>query len=92
MNNEVERLHTDGTICLEGTQRLPRRFEACCPAFLQRTLACDLDIRYEWWSGQRSWFILISPAAGGGGIAISYCPHCGVRLQGARRTGRWMNI
>jgi hypothetical protein len=44
-------------------------------------LACYFDLRYEWWSKQKGWFIALAPNAGGGGIAISYCPHCGANLR-----------
>jgi hypothetical protein len=84
--------HIDGSDCPEGTQRLPRRFTPCCEAFLHRTRACYFDIRYEWWPAQRGWFVGIDPSAGGGGIALSYCPHCGSRLGGIRRTGRQLEV
>ena len=84
--------HTDGSFCPEGTQRIPRTFNPCCDSFLQHTSACYLDIRYEWWPNQRGWFIIISPSAGGGGIAISYCPHCGAKLSGAVRKGRQLEV
>ena len=84
--------HLDGTACPEGTQRTPRGYHACCPAFDARTRACYHDIRYEWWSAQRNWFVLIAPDAGGGGIAMVYCPHCGAMLKGSGKNGRYMNI
>jgi hypothetical protein len=72
--------HLDGSACLEGTQRVPRGYVSCCEDFRQHTLTCYHDIRYEWWSTQRRWFTIISPAAGGGGVAIAFCPHCGKKL------------
>jgi len=72
--------HADGTTCPEGTQALPRGFQSCCDAFHAHTAACYFDIRYEWWPRSRSWFIVIAPSAGGGGISIRFCPHCGNRL------------
>jgi hypothetical protein len=38
----------------------------------------------------RGWFTIISPAAGGGGIALNFCPHCGRRLPGRKPTGRFL--
>lgn len=72
--------HTDGTICLEGTKSVPRSFVPCCKAFSDHVTACAFDIRYEWWSRQKHWVIAISDSAGGGGIVINYCPHCGSKL------------
>ena len=86
------RKHLDGSICPEGTRIVPRGFKACCEAFDWRTRACFFDIRYEWWSGQRNWFVLISPEGGGGGIAIAHCPHCGARLQGGAKQGRYLRV
>jgi hypothetical protein len=60
---------------------LPSRYKACCDDFEQRTTACYVDIRYEWWRRQRGWFVIIAPNAGGGGIAIHFCPHCGEKLR-----------
>jgi len=71
---------------------LPARFRTCCAEFAQRTLACTFDVRYEWWSRQRNWFVTIADSAGGGGIAISHCPHCGKKLAGGKLRGRWMEI
>lgn len=84
--------HIDGTPCPEGTQRLPRGFKACCDSFRQHTLACYFDIRYEWWSKQRGWFIIVAPSAGGGGVALAYCPHCGTKLGGVKQAGRWLEV
>ena len=84
--------HADGSRCPEGTQRVPRRFESCCAAFEARTRACTFDVRYEWWPEQRNWFVPIAESAGGGGIAIAHCPHCGAKLAGGKRSGRWMQV
>lgn len=84
--------HIDGTECPEGTRRVPRGYGACCAAFDARTRACYHDIRYEWWTSQRNWFVLIAPDAGGGGIAIAHCPHCGAALKGSRKTGRYADV
>lgn len=86
------RKHADGSKCLEGTQRLPSEFSACCEQFSERTLACYYDIRYEWWPNFKNWFVVIPESAGGGGIAFRFCPHCGKKLSGRRRDGRWMEI
>ena len=72
--------HADGSFCPEGTQSVPRGFAACCDRFGQHTLACYFDIRYEWWPQASSWFTIIAPEAGNGGIEISFCPHCGAKL------------
>jgi hypothetical protein len=74
-------LHADGTPCPEGTGKLPRAFAACCDAFAQHTRSCYVDLRYEWWTRSRAWFIVLAPEAGGGGIRISFCPHCGSDLR-----------
>lgn len=74
--------HSDGSICLEGTRRVPENFKSCCNEFESHTDACTFDIRYEWWGNPQGWFIPIVPSAGGGGIAIGYCPHCGKKLDG----------
>ncbi len=73
--------HSDGTTCLEGTQSIPENYIPCCKAFASHTAVCAYDIRYEWWDNVREWVIAISEAAGGGGINIMFCPHCGKRLQ-----------
>lgn len=87
-----QRTHIDGSPCPEGTAQLPRRHRFCCEDFRQRAHACYFDVRYEWWPRQRGWFNVISPDAGGGGIAMAFCPHCGARLQGIRRSGRYFPV
>ena len=75
-------IHADGTECKEGTQQVPVGFVACCEAFQEQTFACDFDIRYEWYDeGDKTWVIAISESAGGGGISINFCPHCGANLE-----------
>lgn len=83
-------VHADGSICPEGTARVPRGKKLCCEAFKDRTLACFFDIRYEWWPEYKGWFSIVIPSAGGGGIAMNFCPHCGKRLPGRKRSGRFM--
>ncbi len=78
--------HQDGSPCPEGSQSVPRAFTPCCEVFAQHTAACYFDIRYEWWPKQKGWFTIIAPSAGGGGIAISFCPHCGSKLTASGRT------
>ena len=75
--------HEDGTVCPEGTRKVPRGFAACCEVFRGHTSTCYFDIRYEWWSKEKTWVTVIPDGVGGGGIEISFCPHCGLRLQGA---------
>lgn len=84
--------HTDGSPCPEGTQSVPADFRPCCAAFGARTLSCYFDIRYEWWEEHDAWFIIIDPTAGGGGLAIAFCPHCGGKLSGNSEEGRWMRL
>lgn len=72
--------HSDGTECPEGTQRLRPDYALCCDDFRARTLSCYFDVRIEYWAEYEGWFVIIAPSAGGGGIAINYCPHCGARL------------
>jgi hypothetical protein len=86
MNKTAPLKHSDGSLCPEGTQSLPSRFKACCSEFTARTSACDVDIRYEWWPRYRGWYILISPSAGGGGIEIKFCPHCGAELRRRKKS------
>jgi hypothetical protein len=58
---------------------LPRGWQPCCSVFEDHTKACYFDVRYEW-SSQHGWMNLIAPSAGGGGIVMSFCPHCGIKL------------
>ena len=73
--------HTDGTPCKEGTRTVPPDFRPCCRAFAGHTDTCEYDIRYEWWSPEQGWVVAIAESAGGGGVAIRFCPHCGLKLQ-----------
>ena len=84
--------HADGSPCPEGTQRLPENGKLCCDAFEARTKACYFDIRYEYWPTLEGWFIVIQPDAGGGGVAINHCPHCGAKLQGQVLEGRYLDL
>jgi hypothetical protein len=77
--------HSDGSICPEGTQSVPKSYTACCQVFEAHTRSCYYDIRYEWWSKARAWIIIIASSAGGGGIQIDYCPHCGANLKSTDR-------
>lgn len=86
------RTHADGSPCPEGTTRLPRTAKVCCAEFAARTRACYFDIRYEWWPRPRGWFTIIPPDAGGGGVAMNFCPHCGQRLPGVKRHGRYLEV
>jgi hypothetical protein len=79
--------HPDGTPCKEGTRSVPSRHVACCETFAGHLSTCDLDVRYEWWPRPRQWVITIAESAGGGGIVIRYCPHCGAELQPRTRAG-----
>ena len=76
--------HTDGSVCLEGTKRVPKNFKTCCEVFEAHTTNCYYDIRYEW-DKHWGWNIVIPPSAAGGGIVISYCPHCGLKLKQGKR-------
>jgi hypothetical protein len=73
--------HADGTRCLEGVRGAPDDFRPCCDDFGGHLDTCSHDVRYEWWSTARGWVIRIAEAAGGGGIHIEFCPHCGARLE-----------
>ncbi len=86
------RKHSDGSVCPEGTRRLPAKFRACCEMFEAHTAACYYDVRYEWWASRRGWFIVIPELAGGGGVAINYCPHCSSRLAGRLHSGRSIDL
>jgi hypothetical protein len=70
-------LHTDGTVCLEGTRLVKRGFKPCCEAFDQATSRCVHDIRFEWHKAARSWGIALSD---GSYLTFAYCPHCGAKL------------
>jgi hypothetical protein len=37
-------------------------------------------VRYEW-HASTGWRIAIAEIAGGGGIGIKHCPHCGTGLK-----------
>lgn len=84
--------HLDGSLCPEGTAQLPANRVLCCREFEARTTACYYDVRYEWQRRRRNWVIAIPPDAGGGGVAITHCPHCGAKLAGRNRKGRWLDI
>jgi hypothetical protein len=73
--------HADGSMCLEGTRSVPMSFHPCCEAFGFRLSTCEYDIRFEWQKNVRQWVIKIAETAGGGGIRIRFCPHCGTRLK-----------
>jgi hypothetical protein len=88
----IQGTHADGSPCPEGTQRLAPDGKICCDVFGQRTLACYFDIRYEYWPSLEGWFVIISPGAGGGGIAMQFCPHCGSKLAGDVESGRWREL
>ena len=88
----MPKLHADGSECREGTARVPAPFAPCCDAFHEHVIACEFDIRYEWWQSQDTWVIVIAESAGGGGVAISYCPHCGTKLGGSEKSGRYIEI
>jgi hypothetical protein len=60
---------------------VPPRFRHCCEVFRAHTTTCELDVRYEWWPKANRWFIAILDSAGGGGIEIGFCPHCGRQLE-----------
>ena len=75
----AQRTHADGSVCLEGTRKLPLNFSACCKQFETHTVACVHDVRYEW-TAASGWRIAIADFAGGGGLAIRHCPHCGANL------------
>jgi hypothetical protein len=77
---KIMKTHSNGSTCLEGTQSVPKGFVACCEIFAEHTKACVEDIRYEWWSRSKQWVIAIVETSGGGGITISFCPHCGQKL------------
>lgn len=72
--------HADGSVCPEGTKAVPPGWVPCCETFEGHTIACYHDIRYEW-SAQHGWITAIAPDAGGGGIEMGFCPHCGMRLR-----------
>jgi hypothetical protein len=78
---ERPRRHTDGSVCLEGTKSVPEGYAPCCESFDYRTTRCAYDIRFEYWKERDIWVIPIVDSAGGGGIEISYCPHCGAQLS-----------
>jgi hypothetical protein len=75
------RLHADGSVCLEGTKVVPEGFEACCDRFDQRTRACSVDVRFEWWQHHSGWYVMIADG-GHSGLKFDYCPFCGYRLAG----------
>jgi len=80
MTTKPQATHPDGTSCLEGTTSLPPDFQPCCAVFAAHTATCAHDLRYEWWPKSRRWVIALAESAGGGGIVITHCPHCGTPL------------
>lgn len=77
-------VHSDGSPCREGKSSAPKGYVPCCAAFAGHLATCEFDVRYEWHPRQRHWVIAIPDVAGGGGVQITYCPHCGSRLGKAR--------
>lgn len=77
----MTRTHADGSECLQGTSQLPPAFVPCCEDFAAHLTTCAFDVRYEWWSREDGWVIAIAASAGGGGIGIVFCPHCGEKLS-----------
>jgi hypothetical protein len=75
------RAHPDGSFCKEGTRAVPPEYEPCCPTLAGHLATCEYDLRYEWWSGDQVWVIAIADSAGGGGVVIQFCPHCGRKLR-----------
>jgi hypothetical protein len=73
--------HTDGTPCLEGTQRLPPNFRPCCDSFEQHTKTCDADLRFEWWEKSNKWVTCLHD---GSGIEVAFCLFCGNVLDSER--------
>jgi hypothetical protein len=61
---------------------VPKGFTGCCEDFIEHTTTCYYDVRYEWYDDE-CWVIVIPESAGGGGIEISFCPHCGASLSKA---------
>jgi hypothetical protein len=76
-----KKIHADGTGCLEGTKLVPVNFSPCCDEFAGHLSTCAYDLRYEYWKKSKTWVIAIAESAGGGGIVIRYCPHCGNKLN-----------
>jgi hypothetical protein len=72
--------HVDGSICLQGTQKVPKNYMPCCKTFEQHTKMCHFDLRYEYWQHRKIWVIKLSDEVGGGGSEITYCPYCGKKL------------
>lgn len=79
------RSHLDGSPCKEGTRDVPENWEPCCAAFGGHVTTCEYDVRYEWWIGDAVGVIAIAASAGGGGVTIRFCPHCGHELRPASR-------
>ena len=64
--------------CLEGVRKkVPKKWKACCDSFEHSTLACQYDIRIQYYG--KKWGI---PILDGGSSfkAISFCPFCGEKL------------
>lgn len=68
-------------ICLEGTALIPVNFNPCCDVFAGHVETCAFDLRYEWWEKSQQWVIRIADDAGGGGVRVRFCPHCGHQLK-----------
>jgi len=81
MNEEANKRihHVTNDECLDGTQRVPKRFKPCCDAFDYRTKSCLYEVRYEKFA-RGKWGIRLSDIVGGGWIWIRHCPHCGKKL------------
>jgi hypothetical protein len=70
-------LHPDDTECREGTRSVPDGWLPCCEVFAGHVETCAYDLRYEFRTQANHWFVAIPESAGGGGVEIGWCPHCG---------------
>lgn len=60
---------------------MPRKHVPCCEIFAGHLDTCEFDVRYEWRSKSKQWVIAIAESAGGGGLTMNFCPHCGKKLS-----------
>lgn len=81
--------HSDGSPCLDGVVAVPPGYTPCCPVFEQHTRLCVYDVRYQW-SASTGWVIAIAESAGGGGVQIAFCPHCGTELGSGASMRSWL--
>ena len=76
------KFHTDGSKCVYGQKKTPKKYKPCCAMFNQCVTNCEYDIRFEYRLGfgqkKKTWGVIIP--ADGSMYPLNYCPFCGKKL------------